>query len=218
MELWVGAEAFVHAWSLYSGATLAPFGGIQQNGVRLRAVAGYGGFNYASPRWNGTAVETVKFQGAVSFADVLAGYHHQLGPVTLKIFAGLQGGEHSISPDDPQSQVKGAGLGVKGVLEGWWNIGDKAWSSADLAWGSLHQNYAARLRLGWRALPMLSAGLEAGASGNEECDLARGGGFVRYEWARGEVALSAGLSGDRVGVATVRSTGPFATVSWLTRF
>jgi hypothetical protein len=37
LEFYSGAEAFRHAWSLYSGATFAPFGSILEDGLRLRA-------------------------------------------------------------------------------------------------------------------------------------------------------------------------------------
>jgi hypothetical protein len=54
-ELWAGAQAFKHAWSLYSGATVAPFASIQQDGLRLRVVGGYGAYTYAGPRAVGSA-------------------------------------------------------------------------------------------------------------------------------------------------------------------
>ena len=47
----------------------------------------------------------------------------------------------------------------------WWTIGERAWTSLDVSWGSLHDGYAGRGRLGWRLLPLLSVGLEAGAAG-----------------------------------------------------
>lgn len=58
-------------WSIYSGAQYAPFGGVQQDGVRLRIVGGYG--DHAT--------------GTVAFTDVLAGYHLQLGTLTIKLQA-----------------------------------------------------------------------------------------------------------------------------------
>ena len=45
-ELWAGAQAFKRAWSLYSGTTVAPFAGIQEDGLRLRVVGGYGAYSF----------------------------------------------------------------------------------------------------------------------------------------------------------------------------
>jgi hypothetical protein len=222
-ELWAGAQAFKHAWSLYTGASVAPFAGIQQDGVRLRVVGGFGGYSYSGPRALGVGSHVVKFTGAAAFTDVLVGYHKQLGPLTVKVFAGLAAADHEIRPDDPETAIRGPGLGGKVAFEGWWSISDRAWTSVDVSWGSLYHSYAARGRLGWRFLPALSAGLETGAAGNQECDIIRAGGFLRYEWASGEVSVSGGLSNDRLlegidGPGVARSSVPFATLSWLTRF
>jgi hypothetical protein len=222
-ELWAGAQAFKHAWSLYSGTTVAPFAGIQQDGLRLRMVGGYGAYNYAGPRAVGVGSQTVNFKGNVAFTDVLVGYHKQLETLTIKVFAGVTTAQYRVQPDDPETTIRGPGLGGKAALEAWWTMSDRAWSSVDVSWASLHATYAARGRLGWRIVPTLSAGLEVGGAGNRECDIVRVGGFLRYEWESGELSASGGLSGDKVWQGAGRSdlaqsSAPFATLSWLARF
>jgi hypothetical protein len=65
VEMWSGGEAFQAIfWSVYGGAHVAPFGGIHEDGFRLRGVLGYGNHRIGN---DGT--------GAVGFADVLVGYH-----------------------------------------------------------------------------------------------------------------------------------------------
>jgi hypothetical protein len=196
--VWAGGEAFHGIWSLYTGTNFAPFGSVRQDGLRLRGVAGYSDY--------GT--------GTVSFADLLVGYHAQYGPLTLKVFAGLTGAAHL--PGDPAALPKGMELGGKGVAEAWWNINDQIWTSADLSWASLDSVYGSRLRLGWRLWPELSSGLEGALAGTVDRDVARLGGFVRYEWETGELSLSAGLAMDDPD--SRREAGPFATVSVLMRF
>jgi hypothetical protein len=228
--MWSGGEVFGEIWSIYGGANLAPFGGVHDDGFRVRAVMGYGDY--------GT--------GEVAFADLLIGYHKELGPLTLKGLGGLTVSEHR--PSGPYPKVAGTGYGGRGILEAWWNITDKAWVSADLSGAWLQMEYGnrleynGRLRLGWRLWPELSTGLEAGAVGTSleggaagapadihdnwhdswKRNVARIGGFLRYEWTSGEVSLSAGLAvvegseagPDRAG----REPGPFGTVTALTRF
>jgi hypothetical protein len=200
VEFWSGGEAFRQIWSVYSGGSFAPFGSVREDGFRLRAVAGYSDY--------GT--------GAASFADLLAGYHKQLGPVTLKVLAGMTTANHN--PDDPLSAPQGTGFGGKGVVEVWWNITDQVWASTDLSWASLHSLYSGRARLGWRLWPELSAGLEGGSAGTPDHDIARIGGFVRYEWASGELSVSGGLLIGGPGSHWEGPAGPFGTVSILTRF
>lgn len=222
-EFWTGAQASKTTWSLYTGTTVAPFGDILEDGLRVRVVGGYGTYRYAGPRAVGVGSEVVHFKGTVSFSDLLAGYQRQLGPVTVKAFAGLALAQHRIEPDDPETTIRGPGFGAKAALETWWTITDRAYSSLDVSWSTLHDSYAARARLGWRFLPALSAGLEAGGAGNRETDIVRAGGFVRYEWATGEISASGGFSNDTLGqgagrTSLTQSNAPFATVSWLARF
>lgn len=214
-EAWVGAEAFEHNWSVYSGVTVSPFAGIQADGLRLRAVLGYAAYSYAPG--------TLKFHGRVGFGDLLLGYHRRFGPVTLKVFGGLSLADRA--SDDPFSSIDGTGWGGKAVAEAWWDINDHVWTSLDLSWASLHDSYdriySSRVRLGWRVLPALSTGLEVGAAGNDDCDIGRLGGFIRYEWAGGELSFSGGLSNENTGAGGPfrgDSNGPFVTLSWLMRF
>jgi hypothetical protein len=200
IELWTGAEAFHRVWSLYMGGAYAPFGSILENGFRVRAVAGYGDYG----------------AGTVSFADLLLGYHAQLGRLTVKVLAGLTIAEHHAGM--AQATLDGSGAGAKAVLETWWNVTDRTWLSTDLSLGSLHDAYGARVRLGWRLFPAFSLGLEGGAAGALGTDVVRAGGFARYEWATGEVSFSGGLAVDGPRSDWESVQGPFATISVLTRF
>lgn len=222
-ELGVGAQAFRDAWALYTGVTAAPFGGLGSDGLRLRAVGGYGAYTYSGRRAAGVGSRIREFEGETAFADLLAGYQKQLGPLTVKGFAGLMTAGNRITPDDPETAIRGRGLGAKLALETWWTIGEQAWASVDVSWGTIHDTYGGRGRLGWRLLPTLSIGIEAGAAGNIECDIARAGGFLRYEWAAGEVSASAGWSNDKLLDGTpvaglAEASTPYASLAWLTKF
>ena len=142
---------------------MAPFGAIQEDGVRLRLVTGYGADTY-SGRAVGTRSQVFTFHGTASFADALVGYQMQLGTLTVKVFADMAGAENQTKPYDPETVIHGLGLGGKAALETWLNLGDRAWTAVDLSWGSLYQSYAGRARLGWRLMPALSVGLEAAHS------------------------------------------------------
>ena len=167
------------------------------------------------PALDGHGHADFQFHGTTAFADLLAGYHKQLGPLTIKILGGLTVGDQNV--DDPES-IAGTEVGAKAVLETWWNVTDRVWTSVDLSWSTVHDIYGARARLGWRLWPALSIGIEGGATGSWDYDTARIGSFVRYEWATGEASLSAGFSGDGPGSGWVDVHGPFATFSVLTRF
>ena len=219
-EFWGGASAYRNVWSIYSGSTVAPFGGVQEDGARLRLTGGYGEDRYSSK----TPAGSQTFRGRGSFADLLLGYHAQLGSLTLKAFAGATMADRQITPSDPTATLLGTDWGGKVVLETWWNIGERTWTAVDLSWASLHETYSARARVGWRLTPALSIGIEASGIGSEGSDIAGAGGFLRYETASGELSFSGGVTSDRLresgsGLLGVAQSGtPIATASWLTRF
>ena len=215
-EIWAGADAFRQVWSLYAGGTYAPFGSVRQDGFRVRAVAGYGAYRYSSARWTGLATQQVQFHGSIAFADLLAGYQQQMGPLTIKILGGLTIADRSV--DDPDASNLGSRVGGKGVFEAWWNVTDQVWASLDLSWSTLDSVYGSRARVGWRWWPQLSVGVEGGAAGNWDYDTARVGAFARYEWTTGELSVSGGVSGDGPSNGFVDVHGPFATFNVLTRF
>src|SRR5205807_8263926 len=75
------------------------------------------------------------------YTTLFRSYHKQLGPLTVKVFAGLMAADNRLSPDDPETTIRGSGFGGKAALEAWWNISDPVWSSLDVSWGSLHDTY-----------------------------------------------------------------------------
>lgn len=204
-EVWAGADVTAHSWSIYSGITWAPFGTLAQDGWRARMVGGYGHYRYDG--------HPMRFDGEVGFGDLLVGYHMGMGALTVKAFAGVALDSHSVSPFDPDNGVTGSATGVKATLETWLDLSPRTWSSLDLSWTSAHETYAGRLRLGYRLLPTLSVGVEAGAAGNSEYDGGRGGLFLRHEWSGGEISASAGAAGDRSEM-----TGAYGTLNVLQRF
>ncbi len=224
-EVYAGADASSASWLVYSGATAAPFGGIYDNGLRLRASAGYGRYRYKADRWeqHGThepeIVPDKKFSAATGFSDVLAGYLHRFGPLTAKAFAGVSIVEHDIAPFDPENSVQGMNAGLKGVVELWLNIDDASWASLDMSYTTAHKIGAVHMRNGYRVVPRLSAGIESILDANAEDRQGRAGLFLRYEWNTGEVSASGGVSGDLPNSRTLEiPTAPYGAVNWLSRF
>ena len=179
MEFWGGAEVNANSWSTYSGATIALSGFLETDGWRLRIGDGYGTYSYES---DGSTI-----RGHVGFGELLLGYQHQLGSLTLKGFVGAAAEAHTLSPFDTETTVVGTDYGVKTALESWWEITPEVWTSLDLSWSSVHGGtYAAHARAGYRIKPELS--LDGGhRKGNAEYD----GGRLRRSFASlvgGEIA------------------------------
>ncbi len=212
-EVWVGADAAPHVWLLYTGSTIAPTGGIFEDGLRLRAATGYGQYTYTGER-NGILRS---FTAQTLFTDALVGYLKRMGPLTAKVFAGASAIEHDIAPFDPQNPVEGLDYGPKVVAELWLNMGSSMWSSLDLNWTSAHDTYSGRLRTGYRVVEHVTLGIEARVDGNALDQDTRGGVFYRYDWASGELSVAGGVSGRMLENAS-DMTDPYATLTWLTQY
>lgn len=211
-EGFFGGEIGENVWQLYSGATLAPFGGLDDNGWRLRVAGGYGQYTYMGrPRLTPT-VQLSSYTATFHHMEIMVGYQLRVGALTGKAFVGLAMLDHAV-PDEIAADLvaRGEAYGAKAALELWLNLGEHAWVSLDSSFSGAHLSYAERLRLGWRLLPGTSVGLEGGIHGyalsdaglrpNGENDVRirpgmKAGAFARYDWASGEVSVSAGLMGE----------------------
>ncbi len=243
-EVWTGADASKDNWLVYSGITVSPFTHIHEDGLRLRAAGGYGGYRYKGDRSLSPIPEIQSFMARTYFTDALIGYQIHWGTMTAKAFAGVSAIGHDISPEDPENLVIGDEFGAKAVIEVWFDIGPASFASVDLSWSQAHETRAARLRAGHRFWPNISFGLEAALNldGQADCDLgykdetecndqfrgrrdknelldfARGGVFGRYEWDGGELSVSAGVSGGAFRGSRDSDLDPYMTINWLKQF
>lgn len=220
-EAWAGADASALGWSAYTGLTAALFGDLRESGWRLRASGSYGEYRYSRSYWDSAAKDelNLRFTGHRWAFDTLVGYQHSWGPLTVKAFAGITQVRKldSAAPGSPialddENGFQGDRLGLKLALETWTRLSHWGFLQADASWSQPTDSYATRLRLGYRLSPAWSIGPEISAFGNLLPDQGRVGGFVRFEWGRGEVSLSAGMGGDQ------RLDEPYGSVNALFRF
>jgi|GEM_PF-2005619 len=196
-QTWMGAHITNKSWSIYSGTTIAPFGGIHSNALLFRSIAGYGGYSYVGARALGKTQRTERFHGRQAFGEVVAGYQWRLGELTLKAFGGIAGNGHIISPKDPNNTVSGSRFGPTASIEAWLNLPYSNWLSSNTSWSSVFRSFKADLRLGHRFHKSIDLGLEAGAIGDKEYQAGHIGGFTQYRWNNTELRLSAGITSNR---------------------
>lgn len=228
-EIWSGVDATPAVWLAYAGYTDAPWSdNIYSDGFRLRSSAGYGGYHRlrgAPPRGCGNPGQDacpfqVQDEGiavTVTYADALAGYQMRFGELTAKVFIGATILEHRPSQADVTWRVAGQEIGVKGQIELWQNLGDRAWTSLDLSYTTAFDTASLRWRAGWRTSPEFSIGPEIRFDKNTEFNSARGGFFARYEWTGGEFSLGGGFAGD-VGAGVINNGDLFGNANLLFHF
>jgi hypothetical protein len=212
IELFNGVDAPSNSIFGYMGAVWAFGKNVSGEGLRLKVLAGTGGYDYDGSL-PGVA-RSVNFDGDVVLAQLLGGYLWRRGEWTVKAYAGLGFEDHDTSPNDPANSVNGTEFGILGQLELWRNIGEKSWFSADASYGDVFGSYWAQMRLGRRFNSRISAGVEGGALGNKDYDSGRGGGFLRYHLGDMELTLSGGVSGNYYG----DDTGGYAAFGLYRKF
>ena len=135
--------------------------------MKLRVLSGYGGYTYEGLRHGPSNISQVRsFKAETAFTDVLAGYLFRLGPLTAKAFVGVSAINHGIRPFDPENDVQGLDWGAKGLFELWLDVTPDWWASLDTSFTTAHETFASRLRAGYRIVPELSIGIEAGINAN----------------------------------------------------
>lgn len=224
-EVAIGGSVVPSGWSLYSSTTLAPFGGLDQNGARLRLGSGYGRYTYDRPRHCYDMIKKIelacaaeRISGRATFADILAGYRLGVGRFTAQAFAGLALDNQMLSPFDGNNASAGRATGVKVALETWTNLTPVLWAAIDGSWTSAHAATSARARLGYRFWPRLSLGIEQAHFRNVAGQQSRGGLFARYEWSGGEASLSGGISAERLDFTDASRDHIWAAVDVMFRY
>lgn len=209
-QVWAEADAASNVWLDYSDTAFAPFGDMQQDGFRLRVVGAPGCHSYHS---TSDTVELNRFATGLSAGGALIGYLLRLDPLILKLFVSAAFSNHLIRPIDRHNRVQGPDAVIKMVAEFWYNIVDYGFASLNVAWSQAHQTRSVGARIGYKVMPHLSVGTEAGlnldrqaaykiyrAEGldyfTEPIDYGRIGAITRYDCYCGELSAPAGFVGD----------------------
>jgi hypothetical protein len=225
-EISGGGDMAGHAWAAYGSTTIALSamgigapGGLRVEGWRLRTGAGYWSFTDRPVKWVPGVGETrVALKRNGSFADLLLGYQKSFGALSLNAYGGVAYTNESWLQDGLDDGSPGSNFAAKIVVGSWLNLTPASFAQLDAGWTSLRNTISARARMGYRITPYLSLGPEAGYWSNIDAETDAGvhawryGGFVRFEWASGEISVSAG------GVDEKYSSHLYITTNALLRF
>jgi len=134
--------------------TAAPSGNIDQSGVRLRGMEGYGIYKVAPG--GGQA----DIRGTTADGSLLAGYGFVRDNYSVDLYAGLDVENDRLSAPDPQDRVQGTQVGVKGVGELWWTPTPQTLVFGLAEYSTAFQTYYAKAKLGYDALSGKQEGKE----------------------------------------------------------
>ncbi|MFN0262554.1 cellulose biosynthesis protein BcsS [Tepidamorphus sp. 3E244] len=181
-EIFSGAELSVTSRFLYSGVIVAPFGGLDTPGLRLRAYGGAGDYKLDDGTWV-----------AKQAGHALIGWAHWWGNHGLTLYAGISGEHHDAAPTQSKH---GTELGASVLAEGWWRVAPDTILSASAGYTDVYENVSGRIGV-THALNE-RWGLIGEVRGGDDIDGAywAAGAGVTAHYRGYDAALVAGLSGD----------------------
>jgi hypothetical protein len=147
---------------MYGGALWSPEG-LGREGFTLKALVSGGAYNYLSG-----ALGNAQVDGRELTAQVMPGWRFKVGHSELKVSAGLDLQNHHLSPNDPDSHLKGNDAGLRAAFEFWTEPTARSMIAIDGSASTVAQGYSFRAAVGWRASDLFYVGPEIQAFASDE--------------------------------------------------
>ena len=135
-------------------ATIAPFSGLDESGIRLRLGGVVGQYSYTN-----TNLGTI--QGTQSDVSLMVGYEWVNARASFGVYGGANYDNNSIDKYDSANASIGKGSGLKIAADFNYRPTDYTMFSGVGSFSSFHSSYYTRLKAGYAIAPQLYAGPEA---------------------------------------------------------
>jgi len=153
--LFTGSDFWRNGDFAYGGLLWSP-GGLDNEGFTLKAVMSGGIYRY-----NSGALGNAQVYGYELVGQMLPGWRFKRDTLEVKVFAGLDVESHRLFPDDPSSRLRGGDVGLRAVVDLWYEPTPQTMLAADGSISTIITSYSARIAYGWRAFDLLYVGPEA---------------------------------------------------------
>ncbi len=201
--LYAGFDIWRYGRAAYGGFYWAP-GGLNNDGFITRLFVSRGIERYdAGPR---------RFNTEIARIAPLAGGRFSQGTLELKVFAGPELENRTLTPDVPAAAFRGIHIGLRVAAELWWEPMPEMMLTSAFSASTNAVSHSGRVAAGWRVLDRVWAGPEISASSDAFSQQVRAGAhltgfqFESFEWsaAVGYLTDSYHRSGiyGRIGVLT----------------
>lgn len=170
--------------------------------VRVRGGAGHYDYNRTA-----TLSQGVDFQ----VGEIMIGYQWFNGATRFSAYLGGNVEHHA--NNDPTATIAGTKAGIKGQLELYAPLTDRAYFLALGNLSSAYTSYFAMAKVGYRVFDRFSIGPEIAALGNTRYDAVRAGPFVAFDLTpSAQLILSGGYSWDTSRTTLNDNSGGYGTI------
>lgn len=183
-----GGEAFEDNYESYSGVYIALNGDLDANGFILRLLASTGEYEFNDLTNN---IDADYYQG-----DVMLGYQIIRDDINYSLLVGIDYEKHDLSPDSPQSKLRGSDIGFKVA----WAFETERYKPSPVYWAvrgdytTAFDTYYNLARIGYD-VGRLVIGPEGWLLGDETGHAQRLGAFALYDINLGDKVGTISLSG-----------------------
>lgn len=173
-------------------ATIAPFSGLDESGIRLRLGGVVGQYSYTN-----STLGTVK--GTQSDVSFMVGYEWVTQRASFGVYGGANYDNNAIDKFDSANTSVGKGTGMKIAVDFNYRPTDYTMFSGVGSFSSFHSAYYTRLKAGYAIAPQLYAGPEAIFMGDDFFKQWRVGlHMTGAKFSMLQVGASAGVLVDKV--------------------
>ncbi len=141
-------------------ATIAPFSGLDESGLRLRLGGVIGQYSYTN-----STLGTIK--GTQSDVSFMIGYEWVTARASFGVYGGANYDNNSIDKYDSANKSVGKGTGVKIAVDFNYRPTDYTMFAGVASFSSMHSAYYSRLKAGYAIAPQVYVGPEAVFMGDD---------------------------------------------------
>jgi Cellulose biosynthesis protein BcsS len=153
--IFFGSDIWPH-WAFSHGGVLWSPDGLDNEGFTLKLLLNGGAYRYRAGALNNTDV-----LGRQSSITTMPGWRFKRAGFEITAFAGLDLQNYRLTPNDPDSRLRGRHIGMRGGFELWYQPNPAAMLAADASLSSIGAGNSARIAFGWRLLEKFYLGPEA---------------------------------------------------------
>ena len=198
----------------YAGGQFAPFGGLDNSGLRFWLSGGRGTYKYPA--------DSDTIRGDHWTGSALAGFGIESENVSWNYYVGLNVQDHHLSAPDPDNSVQGTAIGVELRSDIWLNPTAQTLLYSEASYSTAFQTYYATAKVGYDIAAIMGKvnsrqlffGPQVAFAGDERSDEWRvGAHLTTANWGKVNFEISAGYLHDRDNGA-----GAYGVIEVNTRF
>jgi hypothetical protein len=186
----------------WAGVAAAPFGGLEEDGLRVRISGGVGRYRYRTP-----ATSSGLNEASVTAGEFLTGFHLSFANRAITVYVGPHVEELRLADPDAGNAAAGTAFGLKAAIEAYARLHPVWLVNASASASTVHRAYHVRAAL-LRELAPFAIGIEGAVYGDVRYVEPRAGVYASTTYGRSVLTLASGALSN-----SDKGRGIYATLS-----